>query len=483
MSVGPLRPVEHHRFAAGGRRCFFRVERRENDPVPFGELDDGTWRALARLESDPMAPVSADVERRLRASRLVRNAFETDLDTATRDQEVMATWRALDAPVDELSLLVAQTCNMRCIYCYADHGDYGGDRSGLMSRDTALAAIDWLLEASGDRDEVVVRFFGGEPLLNMPVVRAATEHALAAAEKRGKRVVFEINTNGTLLDDQTVDFLARNRFRVRVSVDGPPSVHDRNRPLAGGRPSSHLVAAGIRRLLAALPDASGRATLVNAGELEEVRAALADMGFGSFDILPASPTGSGEEGVAARRRESLTARLEHHGDALEELLRCARERDVAGLQRLSPDPDLLGKLRDVEDPHGRRYFRCSAARSYCVVDTAGDLFPCQRFAGDPSHRIGSLGQGLTDRGRYLDSAVVRSATCSDCWARYVCGGGCAFDNQVASGSVFEPDPVYCDFVRGTIELVVGALCRLDGADRRFLAEQGALPARVCPLDL
>lgn len=483
MSVTALPPVEHHRFIAAGRRCFFRVDRRENDPVPFGRLDGATWQALTRLERDPLASVPPDVERRLRVSRLVRNVGESTLDTVARDREIYSKWRARDSPIDELSLLAAQSCNMRCGYCYARHGSYGGDRGGLMSRETAFRAVDWLLDASGGKDEVLIRFFGGEPLLNVPVVRAATEYARAAAERQGKRVVFEVNTNGTLLDDRMVDFLARNHFRVRVSVDGPPSIHDRNRPLAGGGPSSPLVAAGIRRLLSALPDASGRATLVNADELEEVRVALAGMGFGSFDILPASPTGHAEEGMAARRRESLAARLQHYGETLDGLLRCARQRDVSGLQRLSLDPDLLMKVRDVEDPHGRRYFRCSAGRSYCVVDTVGDLFPCQRFAGDPSRRIGSLEQNITDRERYLDSAVMRCATCRHCWARYVCGGGCAYDNAVATGSVAEPDPVYCDFVRGTIELVVGALCRLDGDERRFLADRGALPARVCPLDL
>lgn len=481
MSASPLHPVEHHRFTSNGRHCFFRVERRENDPLPFGELDSATYRVLSRLEQDPLTPVSPALERRLRESRLIRNSWESSLDTDARDRDVVATWRARRPQIDELSLLVAQTCNMRCVYCYGDHGTYGG--GGLMSRSTALAAIDWLLEASGDRDEVLLRFFGGEPLLNMPVVRAATDHALSAAAERGKEVVFELSTNGTLLDEETVRFLARNHFRVRVSIDGPPTIHDRNRPLADGRPSSSLVAAGIERLLSVLPDSTGRATLVRADELQEVRETLAAVGFRSFDILPASPTVVGQEEMAARRRESLAARLEHYGATVAELVRCARERDTAGLRRLCPDPDVLARIRDVEDPHGRRYFRCSAARSYCVADTSGDLYPCQRFAGDCTHRIGSLAEGLTDRARYLDSAVVHSLPCRSCWARYICGGGCAYDNTVASGSAFDPDPAFCDFLRATVELAVVTLCRLKSEERAFLTEQGALPARVCPLDL
>ncbi len=104
-----------------------------------------------------------------------------------------------------LCLMVAQECNLRCAYCFAGQGTYGG--GGLMAENTALRAVDYLMEASGAVRDVEVDFFGGEPLLNFPVVAAVVEYGTREAQARDKNISFTITTNALLLDGGTADYL------------------------------------------------------------------------------------------------------------------------------------------------------------------------------------------------------------------------------------------------------------------------------------
>ena len=72
--------------------------------------------------------------------------------------------------VKALCLHVAHTCNLNCSYCFASQGKYHGDRA-VMSFEVGKRALDFLIENSGNRRNLEVDFFGGEPLMNFDVVK------------------------------------------------------------------------------------------------------------------------------------------------------------------------------------------------------------------------------------------------------------------------------------------------------------------------
>ena len=102
--------------------------------------------------------------------------------------------------VKAMCLHMAHDCNLRCGYCFADSGAYGGGRS-LMSLEVAKKAIDFLMEASRHRTHVEVDLFGGEPLLNLDVCKAVVEYGHQRAAALGKVLKVTLTTNGVLLDD------------------------------------------------------------------------------------------------------------------------------------------------------------------------------------------------------------------------------------------------------------------------------------------
>jgi sulfatase maturation enzyme AslB (radical SAM superfamily) len=92
-----------------------------------------------------------------------------------------------------------------------------------MSWETLEPALDLVLRSQA-RD-VTVRFIGGEPLLETPLMRRAVSYVRERSPP-GRVVTYSISTNGLLLDDETVEFLARNAFETQLSFDGIPEAQD-----------------------------------------------------------------------------------------------------------------------------------------------------------------------------------------------------------------------------------------------------------------
>ena len=111
-----------------------------------------------------------------------------------------------EVPLATLVLEAAQACNLRCTYCYAGGGSYGGP-ARAMRPELAARAARHLVEASGDRERVTLVLFGGEPLLNLPALKAAVREGEAAAAACGKTLVVSITTNGTRFTPEALDFL------------------------------------------------------------------------------------------------------------------------------------------------------------------------------------------------------------------------------------------------------------------------------------
>ena len=107
--------------------------------------------------------------------------------------------------VKALCLHVAHTCNLNCSYCFASQGKYHGERA-IMSYEVGKRALDFLVESSGNRTNLEVDFFGGEPLMNWDVVKQLVAYARSIEPETGKHFRFTLTTNGVLLDDEVTDF-------------------------------------------------------------------------------------------------------------------------------------------------------------------------------------------------------------------------------------------------------------------------------------
>jgi uncharacterized protein len=478
--VTALRP--YHAFELDGQHYVYSVA-----GVSFRAVSAPIVAELARLSEGAASEVGPEAravigDLALDWSESVRSVA----DLAERDRKAVARVREHPPPITRVELLVTQECTMACPYCYGVGGGYGS--GGMMSEATAMAAINWLLERAGPSEEVAISCFGGEPLLNFPLIREVVPTFRERTRGRGKSTV-SITTNLTLLDQRILDFFVANDVDVVVSCDGPPEIQNRNRPLKSGGDSYASVAPKIRMLLAARPRSLARATLAPGDDPVLVAAELRSLGFTRLQIEPASGRllDPSESGAQVRQPDPLAeARLSEARSFRDALRRrdAARVRELAdsrdvrlGLELFLDDSDLY---RKVTRP--RRLFFCARALTMAAVAVNGDLYPCHRFVGAPGFRMGNVHGGEPNRGDFLRSPIVETEVCRSCWARYACGGNCQFESAAASGDPMRPDPASCQARKARLEGAIHAVAGIDSECRSWLAWLGVVPERRCVLD-
>lgn len=130
-----------------------------------------------------------------------------------------------------LILQVTQNCNMRCQYCiYSGNYKTRAHSNKNMTWEIAQKGLDFLLRNSQNEYELMVGFYGGEPLLNFSLIKNCVKYM----EKHsvGKSCKYVMTTNLTLLNDEIAGYLIEKQFVLTVSIDGPKEVHDRSRRFA-----------------------------------------------------------------------------------------------------------------------------------------------------------------------------------------------------------------------------------------------------------
>ena len=142
--------------------------------------------------------------------------------------------------VKALCLHIAHDCNLACKYCFAEEGEYHGRRA-LMSFEVGKKALDFLIANSGNRINLEVDFFGGEPLMNWNVVKQLVEYGRSQEKEHNKKFRFTLTTNGVLLNDEIMEFCNKEMSNVVLSLDGRPEVNDRMRPFRNGKGSYELI--------------------------------------------------------------------------------------------------------------------------------------------------------------------------------------------------------------------------------------------------
>ena len=150
--------------------------------------------------------------------------------------------------IKALCLHVAHTCNLNCAYCFASQGKYHGDRA-IMSFEVGKQALEFLIAHSGNRTNLEVDFFGGEPLVNFDVVKQLVAYARSREEETGKHFRFTLTTNGVLLDDDVTEFLNKEMNNVVLSLDGRKEVNDRFRVDVAGNGSYDRIVPNFQRFV------------------------------------------------------------------------------------------------------------------------------------------------------------------------------------------------------------------------------------------
>lgn len=454
-----LRKVELYKFEIGGHTLaldvkkskVFRIEDELTSKV-IDLLDDLTpdeiINSLAdRYGREPLSGVMKELEK----ARII-----TDED---QKGEVYPPSPAKE--ITGLCLYITYDCNLRCKYCYYNDGNPHHGSKIDMSEPVAEKAVDFLIKESGNKENLSINFFGGEPLLNFDLIREVVKYAKEKTAKAKKRINFSVTTNGTLLNESVVKYLVKNKIGVLISMDGHREIHDSARVFSNGRGSYNKVAANARRFLRK-GSATVRATIThqNPRFMEAVNHLLG-FGFGGVAATPAS----GTDGVWAIRGNDFKEIMEEYDRAAEYFLeKIAKNEHFVFYNFLSP-------LGDVYFTKRRRYY-CGAALFYLAVSPEGNLYPCHRFVGMDDFVVGNLSVGFDNdwREKFLENYVENKKECKECWARYLCGGGCPYCAVEANGDLRMPDEARCDLRKHILKLSLLIYSQIHQKDKEILGK-------------
>ena len=329
--------------------------------------------------------------------------------------------------LDRLVLNVSNDCNLRCAYCYAAGGAYGGAR-GLMSCDTALTAVDVFLTAFPRINRI--QFFGGEPLLNLEAIEAVARDVEErnASGRLPEPPRLGAVTNGTLEPGAFVALSKRFGIGVTISVDGPREIHDSLR----GEGTFDRV-----RAFASVLAANG----IEFGIEGTYTALHVEAGLALTDLLGfyRREFGLAEVHVPWCSRPPGDS-LAPPPDVLEGQYRAAIARSLDPEERERTAS--LGFAKRLLDAITKRKAEdyCPAGLATLAVDAAGDIYPCFMFAGQPRLRLGNVHSGLSDAGAVPDRlqrllAGKSGPECDACWARPLCFG-CVGADLIVNGESF-----------------------------------------------
>lgn len=344
-----------------------------------------------------------------------------------------------------LDLDTTKNCNLRCGYCFKSEHVYPG--ASRMNLDTAVAAIDWLIAASYDASELWVNLFGGEPLLQFPLIKQLVPYAKRRAWAGGKSIQFGCTTNLTLIDDEIAAFFRNWGMGWHCSIDGPPEIQDKQRPGVGGSKSSERAERGIRHVLADRPGAMARATLTPAmvGTMFKSVLYFEQQGFLSMGFALADEKDWTDADLAEFDRQLGLIRV-HVAD---NWYRAGIDREFGAFDHI-----IRGQISGVQSEH-----QCGVGRGMVLIDEHGDIWPCHRFdgadldsGGGGAWSMGNIFDGRFDHLMHLafldkDRWASYKPGCSLCPVNKICAGGCAAANLVHTGSLYYQDYTNCEASR------------------------------------
>lgn len=360
--------------------------------------------------------------------------------------------------IKALCLHICNDCNLRCKYCFADEGTYHTSERAYMSEKVGKKAIDFLIAHSGKRNNLEVDFFGGEPLMNLDVVKSIVEYSRSREKQSGKSFNFTMTTNCVLLNDKNIEWLNKEMYNVVLSIDGRHAIHSAVRKAVNGKDCYDLIVNNAIKFAKARGDKSyyvrGTFTAKNLDFADDVLT-LNDMGFDQISIEP-----------VVTDIDDLKITKEHLPVILKEYERLAEKY----IDRRKGDKwfNFFHFMIDLEGGPClvKRLTGCGSGCEYLAITPTGGIYPCHQFAENKDYYMGNVFDGdldLSISDKFADNIVTNKPDCKDCMAKYYCSGGCVANNLNFAGDMGKPYDISCEMMRKRLELSL-AINAIEGAD-------------------
>lgn len=354
-----------------------------------------------------------------------------------------------------LSLPTVHACNLRCAYCFAEHGERFKEEERQFTDEMVEKALRYVYyQYMPNCEKYRIDFVsGGEPLLNFDIIREVRRVSDELFRETGKPLEMWVCTNGTVFTPDVLSFLDEQRMNIGISLDGDRETHNATRRDANGDGTYDRVVKAIREIKESdvysrkLKDIWGLVVITS--QTKSIRDILIHhRGIGLKNVQMKL--------VRLKKDSSFAVTEENVGRVMAmytELFEFFTEQLSSGsvdyLKMILNDNDFAGKIvRRLL----MRYVvinRCQAGKNKVSIAANGDLYPCDSFVGTEEYRLGNIFTGLHKQ-PFADMTIHQNTSCCNCWARFVCGGDCYHNSYLVNGAVDEPDTVICQLEKHLI---------------------------------
>ena len=342
-------------------------------------------------------------------------------DAAKETEELRTLFDRANSQSRPFSALVALNldCNLACVYCYEDH--FRG--KSFMSMETAERLIAHVRDERLARGmDVSLDFYGGEALLSLDTLRHIAGEIGAAAASSGRRFSFNLVTNATLLSGKlALELRQLGLNNVRFTLDGPPDVHDRQRPFLSGAASFQVILGNMEEVCDIVRvQLGGNYTRDNYRRFPELLDILLERGLtpdrlGMVMFSPVTPS-AGEAGL---QDFSMGCASPNEPWLVEASIFLRGEILNRGFD--TPRPKISACMVEFHND--------------LVIGWDGSLYKCPAFMGWDDLRIGTLGEGVESYAASHNLDSWKNEECLECPYLPLCFGGCRFLTRLRSGAM------------------------------------------------
>ena len=415
------------------------------------ELDRASYRAFDVLEADDRKAALVSFQEEFGVTEMDEviediNILIHDGNLTYAEEEELVLNLPEERNIKAMCLHAAHDCNMRCGYCFAGTGGFGGERS-LMSADIGKKALDFLFESSGHIKHLEVDFFGGEPLLNMEAVSDIVSYGKELEKIHGKYLKFTMTTNALSLSKEIGKFLNENDISTVLSIDGRKEVHDAVRKTVSGDDTFEPILNNCKEFVTSRQGEDyyvrGTYTKKNLDFSKDVLT-LAGEGFKRISFEPVVA----KEGSPYAINKSDLDALSNEYDVLVTKM----------LEKCKAGEEFNFFHFDMEVAKGpclaKRLSGCGAGAEYVAVTPDGDIYPCHQFVGDTKFKLGDVWSGIDNkevRANFSNANIYTKENCRSCWTRFYCSGGCHANAFQFNEDILKPYELGCEITQKRIE--------------------------------
>lgn len=342
--------------------------------------------------------------------------------------------------IKSLTLNVTQICNLKCNYCAAGGDGTYGEPINKISVEKTLPQLKFFLENLKNNSVFNLSFVGGEPFLYPEAMKVIYDYVLLQTAGRNIDCKFMVTTNGTLITDKVLEMLKTMKIHITVSLDGVAEINDVVRPSKDGKSSTAATLHGLTQL-AKIKDSLGSIGIAAVTSAQNLKVKESYLFFKSLNVDWYEFNFSYSE----KSKPAQAEYLKQMHEIAEMAWQLGGEAELRKIKTFSTYFDVLDSQQRIEN-------FCGAGKSYLMIDAKNRLYTCPWVVGEKEEVVGENSQLDHEKLSKYQKPLVELNNCQNCWARYVCGGGCMFIHREHTGDKHKKDELFCERTRGLILL-------------------------------